>query len=85
MTDNYLVWSNEHHRWWGHGHCGYVLKVSEAGRYSREAALSICRQALGTAGHIGMLAELPVREDDVLEFLAGAMIPAIAWLNRREL
>ena len=72
----YLVWSNEHRRWWGPGSCGYVKRVSDAGRYSRENAIEICRNALGTAGHIGMLAELPVREDDVVEFLAGAMIPA---------
>jgi hypothetical protein len=72
---NYLIWSNEHRQWWGVGSCGYVTRVSEAGRYTREAALSVCREALGTAGHIKMLAELPVREDDVKEFLAGAMIP----------
>jgi hypothetical protein len=68
---DYLVWSNEHGRWWGPGHRGYVKSMRRAGRYSRAEALAICRGALGTAGHLGMLAEIPVRLDDVQEFLAG--------------
>lgn len=77
MSDDpvYLVWSNEHRAWWGPEHRGYVRGVSQAGRYSRDEALEICRQALGTAGHLGTLAELPVRLGDVIAFLAGAMFP----------
>jgi ribosomal protein S27AE len=73
--DPYLVWSNEHRRWWGPGQCGYFDRVSQAGRYSREQALAICRQALGTAGHMGIFAELPVLLRDVEDFVRGQMIP----------
>lgn len=72
----YLIWSNEHRGWWGPGSSGYVKSVSAAGRYQREEALAICRQALGTAGYMGMLAEIPVREEDVRAFLQGQMVPA---------
>lgn len=71
----YLIWSNEHRRWWAPNECGYVPDVKSAGRYTREQALDICRNALGTAGHIGMLAELPIRVEDVSEFLRGQLIP----------
>jgi hypothetical protein len=70
MNDDYLIWSIEHDGWWGPGESGYVKRVSEAGRYSRDRALAICANAWGTAAHIGTLAELPVRLDDVAAFLA---------------
>lgn len=73
--DVYLIWSNEHRAWWGPGSHGYVPGLSGAGRYSREQTLAICQRALGTAVHIGMLAELPVRLDDVLAFLQGSLVP----------
>jgi hypothetical protein len=72
----YLVWSNEHRGWWGPGRRGYVREVSRAGRYSYKQAIEICRNALGTALHMGMLAELPVRLDDVHAFLEGTFVPA---------
>lgn len=72
----YLVWSNEHRRWWGPGRRGYVNELSRAGRYNYRQAIEICRDALGTAAHMGMLAELPVRLDDVHAFLEGNFVPA---------
>jgi hypothetical protein len=72
----YLIWSNEHRRWWGPGERGYVGRVSEAGRYKRDHALAICQRALGTAGHMGIFAELPVRLRDVEDFTRGQMIQA---------
>lgn len=74
--NDYLVWSNEHRAWWGRDHTGYTTSLSAAGRYSRDEALRICGRALGTALHIGVLAELPVRAEDVKAFLAGGLIPA---------
>jgi len=68
MDDVYLIWSNEHRGWWGHGERGYVKRVREAGHYSRERALTICSNAWGTAGHIGVISELPVRLADVWQF-----------------
>jgi hypothetical protein len=70
----YLIWSNEHRAWWGPGERGYVQRLGDAGRYSRDVALEICRRALPSATGIGMFAELPVRVDDVGEFLRGQML-----------
>ena len=71
----YFIWSNEHKGWWGPNHCGYAKRLSDAGQYSRAEALAICQRALGTALHIGMFAEIPVRVEDVREFLKGAILP----------
>lgn len=73
--DVYLVWSNEHCGWWGPDARGYSSNLALAGRYTREAALLICRAAIPTALHIGVVAELPVRESDVQAFLQGQMVP----------
>ena len=75
MNDVYLIWSNEHRRWWGPGSCGYVTRLGEAGRYTRAGALQVCREAMGTSMHLGMFSELPVREADVKEFIANGLIP----------
>jgi len=70
--DRYLIWSNEHRAWWRPGGYGYTAVLLEAGRYSREKALHICRDALPTALHIGMISEIPVRESDLDEVLRNA-------------
>jgi hypothetical protein len=71
----FLIWSNEHRRWWGPYERGYVGKVSEAGRYSRERALAICGHAMGTSFNMGIPAELPVRLEDVKDFIVGRLLP----------
>lgn len=76
MSENYLIWSNEHRGWWRPGSHGYSSNLRHAGRYSRGNALRICREAIPTAMHTGLIAEIPVREADVLEFLQGQMLPA---------
>jgi hypothetical protein len=75
MTDAYLIWSNEHRAWWRAGGHGYSKGLEGAGRYTRARALEICRDALGTAAHLGAIAEIPVRHADVKEFLTGALVP----------
>ena len=67
MSDEiYLIWSHEHGRWWMPGGRGYTKSPALAGRYSREAALRICRNAIpGTAERLGALPELPVLLADV--------------------
>jgi hypothetical protein len=68
----YLVWSNEHKAWWAGGRAGYVPKVSQAGRYSRAVALTICSGAIvGTSERIGMLPEIPVRASDAVTMVSG--------------
>lgn len=65
---DYLIFSHEHAGWWGPGGCGYTSKLSGAGRYARSAALQICAQAIAGAGHTRELQEVPVREEDAIEF-----------------
>ena len=70
MSD-YLIWSNEHRAWWGPGERGYVKRVENAGRYSRNEALAICTRSMpGTSLELGMLPELPVLREDVKAMLA---------------
>ena len=45
MSDTYVVWSNEHKCWWGPNCCGYCGSMAGAGRYTRDEALAICRNA----------------------------------------
>lgn len=82
-TDDYLVWSNEHHGWWGPGSCGYTKNLYEAGHYTRAQALKICRAAIPTAMHIGMISEIPIRLADVEAFMEGEMIPQAITERRR--
>jgi hypothetical protein len=65
MDDAYLVWSNEHRGWWRPGAWGYTADPAEAGRFTRERAIEICRGALPTAMHLGVMSEIPVRLADL--------------------
>lgn len=69
MERNYLVWSNEHSSWWGPNHNDYVTTVKEAGRYTRDEALSICISAM--PGRFGSepMHEIPVLLEDALTML----------------
>lgn len=79
LNDIYFVWSVEHNGWWGPGHRGYVNGLKHAGEYTRDEALKICADALGTAAHIGRIAEIPVRRQDVFAFLADRLVPTAVW------
>ncbi len=85
MTDNnvYLIWSNEHRAWWGPGRAGYSVGIQGAGRYSRDSAIDICRDAIPSAMHVGVISEIPVRYRDVRDFLAGQMIPGVVITGQR--
>jgi hypothetical protein len=76
MADAYLIWSNEHAGWWKAGGWGYARGLNDAGRFTREQALRICRDAIPTAPYIGRISELPVRLADVEEFISGKNLPA---------
>ena len=71
----YLIWSNEHMGWWGPNSGGYVKTLDEAGRYTREKALRICRDAIPTSRHIGIISEIPVCLADMLELVKGQNLP----------
>lgn len=65
MSEKYLIWSNEHHAWWGPNKRGYVNHSSDAGRYSRERALDICTNAMPGRRGYEAIHEIPVRLEDV--------------------
>lgn len=65
MAEPYLIWSNEHKRWWGPDHAGYEPRVENAGHYSRKEALEICTNAIPGSTTLGMLPEIPVRVRDI--------------------
>lgn len=45
VDPQWLIWSNEHRSWWGPYHSGYTTVIGEAGRYPKEVADRICREA----------------------------------------
>lgn len=59
---DWFVYSLEHRAWWRSGHWGYTKLAHEAGRYSLDAAVEICRKA-----NIGRSPNAPPME---------AMVPA---------
>lgn len=81
--DRYLIWSNEHRAWWARGGWGYSPGLTNAGRYSREEALRLCRDAICTADHIGIISEIPVRLCDVEEFLKDTLPRNIILFGER--
>lgn len=46
-TPQYLVWSNEHHAWWGPEERGYTRIIERAGRYTRSQAMTIASRRGG--------------------------------------
>lgn len=69
MSEEYLIWSNEHRAWWRADSCGYTTALEAAGRYHRTEAIEICAGA-----HVGWRpgsppSEIPIRETDALECL----------------
>ena len=71
----YLVWSNEHVGWWKPGGWGYGCGLNQAGRFTRAQAIAICRDALPTAGRLGVISEIPVRLADLQAVLGGQIVP----------
>jgi hypothetical protein len=41
----YLIWSEEHGRWWGPAQRGYTTSIREAGLYTLQEANDICTRA----------------------------------------
>lgn len=64
----YLIWSNEHKRWWGPDFNGYEPRIENAGRYTREQALMVCTDAMPGRQGYEPLPEIPVLEED-LQFM----------------
>ena len=45
MESKYLIWSIEHDAWWPISRCGYVYNLSEAGRFDKQVAEEIVKNA----------------------------------------
>jgi hypothetical protein len=79
---NYLIWSIEHQAWWGERCIGYHDDWREAGRYTREEAINVCRVSLPVGrrhdgfkrGRKPQFNEVPVRLDDILEFADSGVV-----------
>lgn len=66
----WLVWSNEHGKWWKPGGRGYTSTIGEAGRYTRAAADRIVADS-NYAPHIKN--EIAVLAPEAFALLHGAM------------
>jgi hypothetical protein len=41
----WVIWSEEHRAWWGAARWGYVVRLTDAGRYTEAEAREIVKQA----------------------------------------
>lgn len=68
MSGIYVVWSNEHQCWWGPDCKGYRRNLADAGKYSRDDAIGICRGARGGREFNSNPSEVPLLLEDAVEF-----------------
>jgi hypothetical protein len=74
----YLIWSNEHGAWWSLNRRGYTRTTAEAGRYNKEDALEICKDAaIATPEHsvkpeVMFLAPENIEEEEIFGFFKEA-------------
>ncbi len=74
----YLIWSNEKKGWMMPGsEWAWSDKLTDAGGYSRSAAMAICANSIPEAMLRGnmVVPNLPVRLADVQEFIKGRLAP----------
>jgi hypothetical protein len=70
-SPEYLIWSHECAAWLRRDGLGPTRRLSQAGRYSRTDALTICTQSIpGPSRRRVALPELPVRLIDVETMMA---------------
>lgn len=67
-SSEYVIWSNEHHAWWGPDERGYVSRIDRAGRYPRQQALKICSRARGGREFNDNPSEIPLLLGDAAAF-----------------
>lgn len=78
----YYIWSNMHKGWWAVAERGYVPGLEGAGVYTRDQAIDICQRSIPNAAHHGQIATIPVRVEDVNDFMRGQMIPEAIMRGR---
>lgn len=65
----YLIWSNQHRKWWRAGSVGHTSSLERAGRYTREQAIEHARPHWKAVWRNGLAVpeEIPVLETDAME------------------
>jgi hypothetical protein len=82
-TPKYLIWSNEHVAWWRPESCGYTVSIADAGRYSRDDAMKICKGAnYGFMQDTENPNEIPVLEADAVETMGARPYQRIVGQRR---
>lgn len=75
MSDQYLVWSNEHRAWWRPNSAGYTRDVRRAGRYTRQEAIDISGTARnGWTDPAKLPDEIAVNMNDLPADIFAAMV-----------
>lgn len=64
----FYIWSNEHHMWWRPFGGGYAPLINQAGEFTHDEAIAICRDACRGWNGNSPLPELPVAKSDVAAF-----------------
>jgi hypothetical protein len=64
-SERYLIWSCEHHSWWGPDGTGFSKSIDGAGQYDQAFAVALCRNAIPlNADRLGYWPLLPVPMHD---------------------
>ena len=79
VITSYLVWSNEHNCWWRPGAQGYTNHIADAGRYSRDEAIKICRGANYMFPKYGLPQEIMMPEQDAIDCLGERPKEECTW------
>lgn len=81
--DLFIVWSNEHRAFWRPHRCGYTTHIEDAGRYSEEEAIAICRgwnYRSGSVTQSGVAPEIYMPAPEALERAREELLAALREL-----
>lgn len=81
----FLVWSNEHHCWWGPNKSGYTDDVWQAGRYQQAAAQDVCRTRTWQQGRTPPEVMVLAPENNIVDGFTPADLAVIPALMRRRI
>ena len=73
----WLIWSNEHGRWWAPGRMGYRAFIGQAGRYTIEEASQIVEDANRYQGEHAIPNEVKVLAPEATDRLIGGVVDRI--------
>ena len=76
----WLIWSNEHGRWWAPGRMGYRAFIGQAGRYTIEEASQIVEDANRYQGEHAIPNEVKVLAPEATDRLIGELLGRVHGL-----